>query len=74
MENQKERIIPFQIINNQSKCNNWNGNLPMMQYGLKDKRVQELKNEHNNIGWLASTTPEKSLNLITLYPLECSKK
>ena len=36
-----DSIIPKlkedQIINNQSKCNNWNGNLPMMQYGLKDK-------------------------------------
>lgn len=73
MEN-KRRIIPFQIINNKSKCENWNGKLPMMEYGLKDKRVQELKKEHNNIGFLASTTPEKSLNLIYLYPFKCSKE
>lgn len=67
-QNKQQRIIPFQIINNQSRCNNWNGSLPMMQYGLIDKRVQELKNEHNNIGWLSSTTPEKSSKYSILKP------
>lgn len=47
-------LIPFQIINNQSKCNNWNGNLDMLKYGLNSSCKKNLVTAWNSIGLLSN--------------------
>lgn len=45
-------LIPFQIINNQSKCNNSNGKLDMLRYGLSQPFKNNLMSEWNSVGLL----------------------
>lgn len=53
-------LIPFQIINNQPKCNNWNNKLDMYNYGLTSEKQTNLNLNWNTVGLLANIDEKQS--------------
>jgi len=51
-------LIPYQIINNNSKCDNSNGKLDMFKYGLSNTKKNNLLNSYNSMGILSNNATE----------------
>ena len=51
-------MIPFQIINKQPTCNNWNGEIDMLNYGLTPSFKNNLIRSWNTVGLLANVEKE----------------
>ena len=51
-------LIPYQIINNNPKCNKWNGKLDMLKYGLSNSTKNNLFQSYNSMGLLSNNETE----------------